>query len=52
MIRHTFHQATKPVFEELYESVENGTETRRTLDKCGQKTYREELEKELAEVSV
>jgi ketol-acid reductoisomerase len=42
-----FYKASKPVFEKLYESVENGTETRRTLDKCGQKNYREELAKEL-----
>lgn len=42
--------ATKPVFEQLYESVKNGNETRRTLDKCGQTDYRESLEKELSQL--
>jgi ketol-acid reductoisomerase len=42
-----FYAASKPVFEELYQSVERGDEARRTLDKCGTKNYRQELEKEL-----
>ena len=42
-----FHAATKPVFEALYESVENGTETARTLDRNSDPNYREGLEKEL-----
>ena len=46
-----FYSASKPVFEELYESVERGDEARRTLDKCGQVNYREELEKELKELA-
>ncbi|KAG0335545.1 Bifunctional acetohydroxyacid reductoisomerase [Podila horticola] len=46
-----FHDVTKPVFEELYESVANGTETRRSLDKNSAPNYRSELEKELKEIS-
>ncbi len=42
-----FHDATKPVFEKLYESVENGSECRRTLESTGTADYREKLEKEL-----
>lgn len=42
-----FHKATKPVFQRLYESVENGTETRRTLKENARPDYRERLEKEL-----
>ncbi|KAI3651057.1 hypothetical protein MP228_004538 [Amoeboaphelidium protococcarum] len=45
-----FYEASKPVFEELYEQVESGEEARRTLDMCGQKNYRELLEKEVAEI--
>ncbi|KAI3640899.1 hypothetical protein MIR68_001777 [Amoeboaphelidium protococcarum] len=45
-----FYEASKPVFEELYEKVESGEEARRTLDMCGQKNYRELLEKEVAEI--
>ncbi|KAF9297687.1 Bifunctional acetohydroxyacid reductoisomerase [Mortierella antarctica] len=46
-----FHAASKPVFEELYESVANGTETRRSLTKNSAPDYRVELEKELAEIA-
>lgn len=42
-----FYKATKPVFQQLYESVESGAEAKRTLEKCGRSTYREELEEEL-----
>ncbi|CAG8646543.1 17665_t:CDS:2, partial [Racocetra fulgida] len=45
-----FHDATKPVFERLYASVADGTETRRTLEKNSSPTYREELEEELKEI--
>ncbi|GBB93197.1 hypothetical protein RclHR1_02130010 [Rhizophagus clarus] len=45
-----FHDATKPVFEKLYEAVANGSETRRVLEKNSSPTYREELEKELEEI--
>jgi ketol-acid reductoisomerase len=46
-----FYRSSKPVFERLYQSVENGNEARRTLEKCGQKNYREELELELKQLS-
>jgi ketol-acid reductoisomerase len=39
-----------PVFEALYESVRNGSETRRSLEFNGRKTYREDLQKELDEI--
>ncbi len=42
-----FYKATKPVFQRLYASVENGSETQRTLDDCGRSDYRERLEGEL-----
>ncbi|KNE67396.1 ketol-acid reductoisomerase [Allomyces macrogynus ATCC 38327] len=45
-----FYKASKPVFEELYKSVETGEETRRTLDVNSRSDYRESLEKELAEI--
>lgn len=45
-----FHDAAKPVFEDLYAKVVEGTETARSLDKNSQPNYREELEKELAEI--
>lgn len=45
-----FHDATKPVFEKLYESVANGTETKRSLEKNSSPKYREELEQELKEI--
>lgn len=46
-----FYRASKPVFERLYQSVENGSEARRTLDRCGMKNYRQELERELKQLS-
>jgi ketol-acid reductoisomerase len=42
-----FRDAAKPVFEELYRSVERGDETRRVLDSNSRADYREQLEKEL-----
>lgn len=42
-----FHAATKPVFEDLYRSVEDGTETRRTLTENSRPDYRVRLEAEL-----
>ena len=45
-----FRDATAPVFEELYKSVESGEEARRTLEKNSDPNYREELEKELTEL--
>ena len=46
-----FRDASKPVFEQLYESVKSGEETARTLDANSRDDYREQLEKELKEVA-
>jgi ketol-acid reductoisomerase len=46
-----FRDATRPVFEKLYESVANGTETRRTLEANSRPDYRQQLEKELAAIA-
>ncbi|ORX72127.1 ketol-acid reductoisomerase mitochondrial precursor [Linderina pennispora] len=45
-----FYDASLPVFNELYESVKNGSETKRALDKNSQPDYREQLEVELQEI--
>ncbi len=45
-----FYNANKPLFQRLYASVENGSETRRTLEENAKPDYRERLEKELAEI--
>jgi len=42
-----FKKAVEPVFEELYQKVTDGTETKIVLDKNSQPNYREELDKEL-----
>ena len=42
-----FREAVVPVFDELYESVKNGTETKRTLDCNSKADYREKLTEEL-----
>ncbi|KAK4335574.1 Acetohydroxy-acid reductoisomerase [Rhodotorula toruloides] len=42
--------ANKPVFEKLYKSVRDGTETRRSLEFNGRKDYREAFAKETAEI--
>ena len=46
-----FRDAAKPVFEELYQKVESGEETRRVLESNSRADYREQLEKELKEVA-
>ncbi|KAI8804860.1 ketol-acid reductoisomerase [Cladochytrium replicatum] len=46
-----FYEATKPVFQRLYASVENGSETRRTLEENSRPDYRERLEAELKEIA-
>ncbi len=46
-----FKDASKPVFEQLYHSVETGEETRRTLDVNSKPDYRMSLEKELKEIA-
>ncbi|KAI7871928.1 6-phosphogluconate dehydrogenase [Spinellus fusiger] len=45
-----FHAASKPVFEELYRKVKDGSETARSLDRNSQPDYREKLEEELKEI--
>jgi len=45
-----FEKANLPVFEALYKSVRNGTETRKAIEFNGRKTYREDLAKELEEI--
>ena len=46
-----FRDASKPVFEELYKSVETGEETRRTLEANSRPDYRQQLEKELKAIA-
>ena len=46
-----FRDASKPVFEELYNKVAAGEETRRVLECNSRKDYREQLEKELKEIA-
>ncbi|OQA90141.1 MAG: Ketol-acid reductoisomerase [Elusimicrobia bacterium ADurb.Bin231] len=43
-----FKKAVKPVFEELYKKVKDGTETARTLKCNSASDYKEKLEKELS----
>ncbi len=46
-----FRDANKPLFEELYKSVETGAETRRTLEANSRPDYRKQLESELKEIA-
>lgn len=46
-----FEKANLPVFEALYKSVKDGTETRKSLEFNGRDTYREDLAKELKEIN-
>jgi ketol-acid reductoisomerase len=46
-----FRDASKPVFEELYDKVAKGEETRRVLESNSRKDYRAQLEKELKAVA-
>lgn len=46
-----FRDASKPVFESLYQSVASGEETRRTLEANSKSDYRAGLEKELKEIA-
>ena len=43
-----FHDATKPVFELLYNEVASGREAQRSIDSNSKPDYRERLEEELA----
>lgn len=46
-----FRDASKPVFEELYQKVAKGDETRRVLESNSRPDYRQQLEKELKEIA-
>jgi ketol-acid reductoisomerase len=46
-----FRDAARPVFEELYDKVAAGEETRRVLEANSRPDYREQLEKELKAVA-
>src|SRR5262245_45222647 len=46
-----FRDAAKPLFEELYRKVEDGSETRRALEANSRPDYRARLEKELVEIA-
>ncbi|MCF0173305.1 MAG: ketol-acid reductoisomerase [Bacteroidales bacterium] len=45
-----FRDASRPVFEELYESVKNGEEAQRSIDSNGKPDYRAGLEAELKDL--
>lgn len=45
-----FKEAVTPIFDELYEKVITGEETRRVLDANSARDYREKLQKELDEI--
>lgn len=49
-LTNSFFRANLPVFEALYNSVRDGSETRRSLEFNSRKTYREDLQKELDEI--
>ncbi len=48
--RHKFREATLPVFQELYESVKTGKETKRVLDATSSRDYKTQLNAELKEM--
>ncbi|MDR3350274.1 MAG: ketol-acid reductoisomerase [Prevotellaceae bacterium] len=45
-----FHDATRPVFQQLYREVASGHEAQRSIDSNSQPDYREKLEAELAQL--
>lgn len=45
-----FRDATKPVFEALYQSVKSGAEAQKAIDSNSKADYREKLEAELAQL--
>ncbi|KAB8342873.1 hypothetical protein FH972_022470 [Carpinus fangiana] len=45
-----FHEALKPVFNDLYDAVKDGSETQRSLDFNGSPDYRKNFEKEMKEI--
>lgn len=46
-----FRDASKPVFEKLYQSVATGAETKRVLEANSRPDYREQLARELKEIA-
>ncbi len=48
--RHKFREATLPVFNDLYESVKTGVETKRVLDSTSSPDYKTSLNAELKEM--
>ncbi|MBN1143831.1 MAG: ketol-acid reductoisomerase, partial [Bacteroidales bacterium] len=48
--RPKFKEATLPVFNDLYNKVKSGSETKRVLESTGMSNYRDYLEKELKEL--
>ena len=46
-----FKDTLKPVFNDLYDSVRDGSETKRSLEFNSQPDYREKYDKELAEIN-
>ncbi len=48
--RPRFKEAVLPVFNELYNKVKDGSETRRVISSCSEPDYQESLNKELAEL--
>ncbi len=48
--RHKFREAVAPVFDDLYNSVKIGEETRIVLEKTSGPDYKKELQKELDEI--
>ncbi len=48
--RHKFREAVAPVFDNLYNSVKTGEETRVVLEKTSGPDYKKELQKELDEI--
>ena len=45
-----FKETLKPLFSELYDSVKDGTETKKALEFNSRKDYREAFEKEMADI--
>ncbi|MEL6537426.1 MAG: ketol-acid reductoisomerase [Bacteroidota bacterium] len=48
--RHKFREATKPVFDELYESVSSGKEAEIVISRNAEDDYRQKLDAELQEI--
>jgi len=46
-----FYEATKPVFQRLYQSVKDGVEAQKSIDSNSQADYREKLEVELKAIA-